>query len=391
MAGIYNASAQAKYNEKPENWNNPIPANTTGKVNNSALPDVSRFLQAGIDPKTGMPYKAGDVDKGFKPHNKKLLRIMDEQAAINSVQWYNLPNGLNGNLIERILYYKGQGMFFYMETDNQFYFLPYALDGTIDVYGRYVDVTPLPFNGTANDGDKVKPWITGLRRRCAYDIKLDEITMDDITSKCVLLHDYSQQMAQTNISRQIANDPLIDFEADMLPFCRTALLNSTGVLGMRVNSQDEQSNVEAASRSINRAALEGKKYIPVIGNVDFQEMTGDKIGNADAFLMAMQSVDNFRLSTHGVDSGGIFQKQAHLLESENQMNASKSSFIMQDRISQRQRFCDIVNSIWGLGIWCDVSEPAIGVDVDMDGSMYENDPDTVSHSGGTDSMEDSDV
>ena len=42
---------------------------------------------------------------------------------------------------------------------------------------------------------------------------------------------------------------------------------------MRVNSQDEYANVEAASRSINRAALEGKKWVPVVGNVDFQDLT----------------------------------------------------------------------------------------------------------------------
>lgn len=378
MAGIYNASAKGN-DVKP------------GKINNASIPDVATLIQAGIDPKTGLPLKmkGGDPNAitGSKPDVKKILRINDEQAAINSIRWYNLPNGLNSELIERILYYKGQGMFFYMETDNQFYFLPYALDGTIDVYGRFVDVTPLPFNGTASDGDKVKPWITGLRKHCKYNIQLDELTMKDLTDSCVLLHDYSPQISQTNISRQILNDSIVDLEADMLPFARTALLNSTGVMGMRVNSQDEYSNVEAASRSINRAALEGKKYIPIVGNVDFQEMTGDKIGTADQFLMTMQSIDNFRLATHGVDSGGIFQKQAHMLESENQMNASKSSFAMQDRLLNRQHFCDVVNSIWGLGIWCDVAEPALGIDRDLDGEMYENDPDTISHEGGDDNQE----
>ena len=376
MAGIYNASAKGK-DEKP------------GKINNASLPMADLFVQAGIDPKTKLPIRMTSPNEGFKPHNKKLLRINDEQVAINSIKWYNLPNGLDENLIERILYYKGQGMFFYMETDDQFYFLPYALDGTIDVYGRFVDVTPLPFNGTASDGDKVKPWITGLRRHCVYDIKLDALTIDDLTNSCVLLHDYSQQISQTNISRQILNDPLIDLEADLLPFARTALLNSTGVMGMRVQSEDEQSNVEAASRAINRAALEGKKYVPIVGQIDFQELTGDKIGTADQFLMTMQSIDNYRLSLHGVDSGGIFQKQAHMLESENMMNAGKSSFSMQDRIAQRQHFCDIVNSIWGLDIWCDVAQPAIGVDQNMDGSMYENTPDTVSYDGGNNEQEES--
>lgn len=368
MAGIYNASAKGTDKK-------------TGKINNATLPDGGVYIQAGIDTKTGLPLKMSN--SGLKPNCKKLLRIIDEQDAINSVRWYNLPNGLDGNLMERIVYYRGQGMFFYMETDNKFYFLPYALDGTIDVYGRFVDVTPVPFNGsaTADSGDgKVKPWITGLRRHCVYDILLDEVDLNKMKESCVLLHDYSQQQSQTITPRQVLNDPLIDIMSDCIPFMRTSLLNSTGVMGMRVQSEDEQSNVEAASRSINRAAIEGKKYVPIIGGVDFQDLTGGEVAKSEEFLLAMQSLDNIRLGTHGLDNGGIFQKQAHVLQSEQALNTGSANMVMQDRQARRQHFCDIVNSIWGLGIWCEVGEATMQMgDYDMDGSMYENDPESVSY------------
>lgn len=391
MAGIYNASAKQT-------------TTMPGKTNNANLPNIGPLIQAGIDPKTGLPLKAVSVpgSPGFKENNKKLLRIVDEQDALNRFTWYNLPASLSGNLIERILYYKGQGMFFYMDTDNKFYFLPYALDGTIDVYGRFVDVTPLPFNGTANNGDEKKtpkPWITGLKRRCIYEMysindnnvdemsdeqvkKVFETLNDRMKNGCVLLHDYSCQMAQTNISRQTLNDPLLDVMADCIPFMHTALLNATGVQGMRVNSEDEYSNVEAASRSINRAALDGKKYIPIVGAVDFQEMTGGNVGKSEEFLLALQAMDNYRLSLYGLENGGLFQKKSHMLQGEQQMNAGKSSLVMQDGLTMRQNFCDLVNNIWGLGIWCDVSESALGIDRDMDGQISDNDPQTTSTSGG---------
>ena len=152
---------------------------------------------------------------------------------------------------------------------------------------------------------------------------------------------------------------------------------------MRVGSEDEYSNVAAASRSINRAALEGEKYVPVVGTLDFQDLTASgSANNIDQFLMAMQSIDNYRLSLHGLDSGGIFQKQAHMLESENSMNAAKASLVMQDKLNQRQEFCDIANSIFGLDMWVEVAQPASGVDADLDGEMYENDPQSVSYDGG---------
>ena len=39
---------------------------------------------------------------------KRQLNIVDLQNALNIYTWYNLPKGLTGNIIEKILYYKGQ-------------------------------------------------------------------------------------------------------------------------------------------------------------------------------------------------------------------------------------------------------------------------------------------
>lgn len=41
------------------------------------------------------------------------LRIVDEQDAVNRYKWSGLPSGLNGQFIERMLYYKYQLCFFY--------------------------------------------------------------------------------------------------------------------------------------------------------------------------------------------------------------------------------------------------------------------------------------
>lgn len=344
-----------------------------------AMYDLDAYYAAGINPQTGLPIKAGDNGLSCisKADIKKQLRILDEQDAVNRFTWYNLPSGLNSRLMERILYYKGQAMFF--KIKDNFYFLPYALDGTIDVYGRFTEVTPLPFNGStkAKDGKEL-PWIPGLKRKVAYDIQMPEDYVseegeilwdkieEDQDNYCVLLKDYTEQVSQTNISRQILQDPILDVMADMFPFMRTALLNGTGVQGMRVNSQDEYANVEAASRSVNRAALEGKKYIPIVGNVDFQDLAGGELAKAEEFLLAMQSLDNYRLSLYGLDNGGLFQKKSHMLEAEQAMNTGTTGLVMRDSLQNRQDFCNIVNSIFGLQIWCEPSEVVMGMDMNGD-------------------------
>ena len=347
------------------------------KVNNSRLPDLSTFIQAGINPKTGLPLRMGDCGEELKANIKKLLRIMDEQDAINRFVWYNLPIGLNTQLIERILYYKGQGALFFESATERFYFLPYALDGSIDVYGRFMGVRPLPFHGSLNvqEDDKKKvdakyQWLNIKKLKPQYDILLDEErTADIFENSCVLLSDYSKQISQTNISRQILQDPLLDVMADCIPFMRTALLNSTGVQGMRVDGQEAESNVKAASMSINHAALVGEKYIPIVGPVDFQDLTDGNVGKSEEFLLAMQSLDNFRLSLYGLENGGLFQKKSHMLEAEQSMNNGNTGIILQDSLALRQRFCDIVNSIWGLNIWVEASETIMNIDRNMDGQI----------------------
>lgn len=353
--------------------------------NNAALYDPTVLIQMGVDPKTGLPLKAQNTVDGFKSGNKKLLRIVDEQDAVNSFTWYNLPNGLNQGLIERILYYRGQGMFFYMEANDQFYFLPYALDGTIDVYGRFTGVTPLPFNGQASTtkDKKEEPWVIGLTKKPVYDIKLDTLKIEDLTDSCVLLKDYTEQISQTNIPRQMLQDPLLDVMADCLPFMRTALLNSTGVKGMRVSNQSEMAQVFSANQQINNAALNGQWAIPVVGSVDWQELSDGQVAKSEEFLLAAQALDSYRLSMHGLPNGGLFQKKAHMLEAEQNMNTGTASLVLQDRLRQRQMFCDIVNSIWGLGIWCDINESLIQADTNGDGLAYDNQPDTISYEGGT--------
>ena len=90
------------------------------KVNNATLPNLEILQAAGFDPKTGLPFKYG-CEQDYKSAIKKILRVIDEQDYINRFTWYNLPPELDGNLIERILYYRGQGMFFFMKETEKFF------------------------------------------------------------------------------------------------------------------------------------------------------------------------------------------------------------------------------------------------------------------------------
>ena len=256
--------------------------------------------------------------------------------------------------------------------------MPYALDGTIDFYGRFNQVHPIPFaGGTTEDEKKLAKnqldYLSTVKLQVLYDIPDEPIDFFE-GKHCVLLHDYTKQLSQTIVARQILQDPILDIEAELIPFMHTALLNATGVAGMRVGSQDEYANVEEASKALNKAALSGKKWVPVVGYQEFQDLTSGETAKAEEFLLAMQGIDNYRLSLYGLDNGGLFQKKSHMLEAEQEMNAGCVSMPLQDGLTIRQRFCDIVNFLTDAGMSCEVSEVVLGADMNGDGAvMDEND------------------
>ena len=340
------------------------------------LPQLDVLMQAGINPKTGLPIKFGGCKFTLKEDLKKFLRLVDEQDAVNRYVWYNLPANITSQELERMLYYKGQLCFFYDKNLEEFYFMPYALDGTIDFYGRYNTIHPVPMtSGTEDKGNKAQAqYLAGLKLKCIYGMVLPEDEID-IDNSCVLVHDYTKQLSQTIMPRVTVNDPLLDVMAECIPFMRTSLLASTGVKGVRVNDADQAESVMDGNRGLEHGAMTGQPFVPVIGNVEFQELTDGNVAKAEEYMLAMQSLDNLRLSGYGIDNGGLFEKKAHELQSEADINGGPVGLILQDGLSIRQNFCNIVNSIWDLGIWCEPAQNVMGMDIDGDGAIYDENED----------------
>lgn len=175
-----------------------------GAVKGPALYNLDPYYAAGINPKTGLPIKMGNAGEGWRKEAiKKALRIVDEQDAVNRYVWYNLPGNISSQELERLLYYKGQLAFFYSEPLDEFYFMPYALDGGIDFYGRFNRIHPVPMAEGVDDDEKKmyaeqRNYLSTLKLNVLYDIPLEEINP---LEHCVLLHDYTKQISQTIISR----------------------------------------------------------------------------------------------------------------------------------------------------------------------------------------------
>lgn len=339
------------------------------------------YKQAGVDPKTKKPDREKDDPLKLKEGFKKVFRIIDEQDAVNRYKWFNLPMDLSSEELERLLYYKGQLCFFYYKELEKFFILPYALEGTIDFYGRYNHVHPVPMATGTDDTKEAKAQyqktvnlLTTLKLKVIKEpILPEDLTLEDYLEGCVLLHDYTKQLSQTIIPRQALNDCFIEVASDILPYLNTALLAGTGIKGMRVNDADSKDEADKASKQVKYSALSGKLYNAMISAVDFQDLADGSPLKTEEFLLALQGIDNMRKGALGIENGGIFQKKAHKLESEQAGNESSVATVFQDGLSIRQRFCIICNSIWGTEMWCEPAESMVQVDLNGDGVTYDRD------------------
>ena len=342
-----------------------------GKGRGPAIYDIATLMQAGIDPKTRLPLKLGkfsQADKELKYNARRLFRILDEQRAVNKFKWYGLPEGISSQELERLLYFKYSLCFFYFKELNQFFFMPYALDGSgaIDFYGRFNTIHPVPMTSGAEREEQTKVYkerLALLSKKKLNVIKdvivnSEEITEELLTNSAVILRDYTNQLGQMGEPRYLLNDHLLEMEAECLPFLRTNLLISSGIQAIRVPDADAAEEVNAVSKQMYDAAMNGNPYVAITDAVEFQELQPSSLQKASEYFLALQSIDNLLLATHGIDNSGVYEKKSHILESENQVNYSVSVYVKTDGLEQRRHFADIVNSIWGTMIYVEEAEIA---------------------------------
>ena len=76
-----------------------------------------------------------------------------------------------------------------------------------------------------------------------------------------------------------------------------------------------------------------------------------------------------RLGFLGLQNGGIFQKKATELQSENDMISTNAQTAYNDGLRNRQHWCNIINAVWGINMWCGPSETEMMSDMNGDGLL----------------------
>ena len=195
-----------------------------------------------------------------------------------------------------------------------------------------------------------------------------------MTEGCVIINAYCRDLGNRAIPEQEMMDPLLDMMAEAIPMARTSLISSAGTKGMRVNNQDEYSNVEAANKSIEKAALNGQRFIPIVGLTEFQEFADKSGAQNDQFFIYMQTLDNLRLQSYGLKNNGLFEKNQYVNNTMAGNIQANVGQIYEDALKCRQDSVELINMIWGPIAACLPSETVTNSDTNMDGETLDENP-----------------
>lgn len=308
-------------------------------------------------------------DPMFENIGKSLANV-DYQQYITRFKWNNLPEGLDSELFEKIMYFSGSAMFFYIKELDRFYFLPYGMAGEkeqtgIDFYGRFNKLKPYSFNGSTDGsgeekatGKKLSAADIYLSTQVRNNIKDVPFVKDEKEAKeiyengAVICWDYTPGLNYWNISRNRVSQAYINYLVKVLIQTKSALINASGFNLFATDSESANDLMQMQIDDINEAREEGQLAAVVsklLGKIENLQSNAPA-AMAD-FWSSLQSVDNLRLKTMGIRNDGVQQKSQYQNIQEQSVDINDSLQVYWNSFMERIKFSAIVNSIWGLEIY----------------------------------------
>ena len=297
------------------------------------------------------------------------LKEIDYQQYLTRFRWNNLPEGLDSELFERIMYFSGSAMFFYIKELDRFYFLPYGMSGEetetgIDFYGRFNRLKPYSFNGSTDGSGENK----ANGKKSKADIYLSTQIRDNIKdipfvsteeearkiyeNGAVICWDHTPGLAYWNNSRNRISQAYIKYMVKILIQTKSALINSSGFNLFAADGEQDNDIMQMQIDAINGDRELGQIAAVVsksLGNIE--NLQSNAPAAMQDFWASLQSADNLRLKSMGISNDGIQQKSQYMNIQEQSMDISDSMQVYYNAFLERVKFAAIVNSIWGLDIY----------------------------------------
>lgn len=355
----------------------------------SGVPLSDEMLKYGnaVD-QNGVVVSANPLDYGL--HYNELFAIMREQNYVETIErymWTNVPFGLTPDLIERVLFFRGKGVLYFNDAVGKFQFLPFALNDTIDEYGRYTRCNTLPFIGVdevKKDPNSKKRMVSAVMEdlELVYDLPYNEEMLRMIREKKpvgIILNDNTLAISQQPIIRANYVKPVLHMMATLMNIINCAMFGAADHNVLAVENESELKSINQGIDAINKNILNGKRFTAITSPLKIEPLKTSNTADLEGLFNTFNSLSNFLKSITGVANPGVFDKKAHLLQEEQQLNGSNADDIYYNGLRQRQEFCMLVQAYYGYPIWCESKRAMSEVQAENMATGETSDPDNTQY------------
>ena len=168
----------------------------------------------------------------------------------------------------------------------------------------------------------------------------------------VICWDKSPGLAYYCNARNRDVKPYIEYMLKVLIQTKSALINSSGFNLFSTDTEAANELLQMQLDQINIDREDGKLSAVIdklFGNAENLQSNAPA-AMAD-FWSSLQSVDNLRLKSLGIQNDGVIQKSQYQNIQSQAMDINDSLQVYMNAFMERIKFSAIVNSIWGLNIY----------------------------------------
>lgn len=370
--------------------------------------DTTALMQAGVPFNSNMKKYGNAIDQygntvtqnplDSNLNYDSLFSIMRQQNMTETFErymWINVPFGITADIIERLLFFRGKAVLYFNDKVKKFQFLPFALNGIIDEYGRFTRCNTLPFTGVdTSDDSKKKKAVQDLvyeELPLVYDLPYSEELLSNIKKRQtvgIILNDSSLGISQQPIIRSNYVKPVLHLMATLMQIINTAMFGNADHNLIQVESESELDSINMQINAINFDILKGKRFTPIVGKLPITPLKTTNSSDLEGLWNTFNSLNNFLKSITGVANAGVFDKKAHLLQAEQSLNGSNADDIYYNGLRVRQEFCLMVQAYYNYPIWCQSKRAMTEAEAENMAMGETSDPDNTQYNSGGGNEED---
>lgn len=347
----------------------PLPGSSGSKTDQPALTN---------------PIKLHNPDRSIY---MELWQNYDMQQCCARYRWKNLPNGLLGWQLERMLYYRGSIAAF--RVDDKFYALPYVIQGNINLYGMPTKIRPMAYNGKPLEKDSEDKYnsseeyafkVEGSNQ--AFDLPVDLLGDETDKYSAVILYDTVPTFVGGGAPAMYNRSRLIIKEmADVLARININIVVSNKKILLHIKDAKQAKVIQEELRI---AFGSDCPFGVLTSEFDVNSVQSTSDYNADDMFNALKNYDAIRCFMAGINSRGFgTEKQERLITGELNGDIERVELISDQGLELRKIWAELCNKKFGTNIEVELRSDAFKDQLDGKGLDQEEEMKTANKVGGS--------